>query len=61
MLNDKKLVPVIPSLLSRVGNVVNRIMQTEETSSESCPEVVQRDLASEKHRATVVRRLQKST
>ena len=31
-----------------MGNVVNRIMQTEETSSESCPEVVRRDLASQK-------------
>ena len=31
-----------------MDNVVNGIMQTEETSSESCPEVVRRDLASQK-------------
>ena len=36
------------NILPRVDNVVNGIMQTEETSSESCPEVVRRDLASQK-------------
>ena len=39
---------ILIQILPRVDNVVNGIMQTEETSSESCPEVVRRDLASQK-------------